>query len=701
MTGYFMLGRIGKLGIVVLFLSMTFLPVCVGVGGPVSDSASGGAKVSIGAAIREAGNADSDSDRLEILKKLRERADLDESFKVELERLIVQIERYINEKNLTYFGREVGRKTDFDFGIAEESELAPLTWLYRGRMVIWYALESGGVWRNEERKRKFFDRARGFFEKYSAAFPENKIVRMYLGEAIGPGKDYEAPAGAPEWAVYQREALERLTDIIEWWIDNRMQADGQYGGGWGDDCEMWRWWVPVLIGFESERIARAQARFSDSMMSQPHMAGGYTNRMTDVEHTAEDSADVITPMMHLDPDNPVWLKRALRPAELMESLWTARNERGMLQFKSTYFTVDKVDGNPARACDTVYHPRAVQPTLLYWQRTGDERLGRLFSRWMDTWVDITARSERGKPAGIIPSAIHWPDGRVGGMSPDWWDPRNHGEHTLYLWPSAMSMMTDTLLLTYHMTGEKKYLEPIRSMAKVRAKNLNSSIKEEPTPGTEMWCGEQLGFIAGTIAKYRFLTGNDEFDELLSGGMSPYMRFRLKGNRKGLEAGLRNTAEALRINFAGYTSEVRYTDRVLRFPSLFSAGFVSKTSVPVRSPDTGLLYSSVTGDPGGAGYFPLNAVRWLTPPRNIAALVTRSGTESFAAELFNFQKERIKMSAELYLLAKGAYTLTIATADAKGKVKLEVKAFTVKGPRTRISFELPGQKLCTLKVIRRG
>jgi hypothetical protein len=134
-------------------------------------------------------------------------------------------------------------------------------------------------------------------------------------------------------------------------------------------------------------------------------------------------------------------------AELMENLWTGRNERGMLQFKSTYFTAEKVDSNPQRACDTVYHPRAVQPTLLYWQRTADERLTRLFSDWMRTWVDAAARAERGKPAGIIPSAIHWPNGQVGGAGKDWWDPRNHGEYTLYLWPSAMSMITDTLLLT--------------------------------------------------------------------------------------------------------------------------------------------------------------------------------------------------------------------------------------------------------------
>jgi hypothetical protein len=676
-------------------MTFSFVLIAGVAGRPVSGSSLKTEKAAIAAVIQKAGDADSDSVRLEMLKKLREQPKLNESIKADLDRLISQIERYINEKNLTYFGGEVSRKTDFDFGISEDSVLYPLTWLYRGRMVIWYAMESGGVWANPQRKRRFFDIARSFFEKYSEAFPENKIARMYLAEPIGPHRQYEAPSGAPQWAIHQRESLERLSDIIEWWIDNRMRTDGQYGGGWGDDCEMWRWWVPVLIGFHNPKIADAQARFSDAMMTQPNMAGGYTNRMTDVEHTAEDSADVITPMMHLEPDNPVWLRRALRPAELMESLWTAKNERGMLQFKSTYFTVEKVDTNPQRACDTVYHPRAVQPALLYWQRTADEGLTRLFGTWMNTWVDAAARAERGKPAGIIPSAIHWPDGKVGGVSPDWWDPRNHGEHTLYLWPSAMSMMTNTLLLTYHMTGEQKYLEPIRSMAKIRLKYLDSSIKKEPVPGSELWCARQLGFIAGTIAKYRFLTGNTEFDELLSGGMSPYMRLRLKGDRKSLTAALRNTAEALRINFPGYTSEVRYTDRVLRFPSLFSAGFVAKTSAPIRTPDASLLYSSVTGDPGGAGYFPLNAVRWLTPPRNIAALVTDSGTDRFSAELFNFQTCPVRISAELYLLVKGKYTFTIASKSAKGRTVLEKKTFTTRDPRTRISFELPPQKLCTL------
>ena len=648
--------------------------------------------------IQLAGNANEDDVRLSHLKQLQERPDLDESFKEDLGKLISQVERWINEKSLPYFGREVGRTKDFDFGIAGSSPLYPLTYLYRGRMVTWYTMESGSVWSIPERKRAFLDTARGFFEKAAKAFPENKIVRMYLGEPLAPEKSYAAVPGAPQWAVYQREGLERLADIIEWWIDNRMQENGEYGGGWGDDCEMWRWWVPVLIGFDSPKITHAQQRFSEALMAQPHIRQGYTARMSDVEHTAEDSADVITPMMHLDPDNETWSGRALRLAEFMEELWTGRNERGLLQFKSTYFTAEKVDLSPKRTCDTVYHPRAVQPTLLYWQRTGDEKLTRLFSAWMDTWVDAAARTERGKPAGILPTAIHWPDGKVGGLGQDWWDPRNHGEYTLYLYPSAMSLMTHTLLLTHHMTGKAKYLEPVRSMANIRLKYLNAPPRSEPAPGSEAWCAARLGGVSSVIAKYRFLTGNSEFDRLIAREASPYMRFRLYADPDSLVSALRDTAEALRVNLPGYTSEVRYTDRVLRFPALFgNNGILPKPVVTIHSPDPSLLYSSATGDPGGAGYFPLNAVRWLTPPRDIAALVTESGTDKFSAELFHFGKEQRPVSAELYLLKPGDYTLTIAPKDAEGQTPLEVHEFAAKGLRSRVSFQLPPRRLCSLRV----
>lgn len=642
-------------------------------------------------AIQAAGNTNDDRERVKLLKQMRAISALDDQKRAELEHLIKEFDRWVSDKRLDYFGHQMYRDGGYRFQVDKSSPLFPLTHLYRGRMIVWVTLESGNIWKIPNARRAQLDAARQEFERYARHFPENRIARMYLGEAIPRDTVSEPAEDAPAWAAYQREGLEGIADIIHWWIRHRMQEDGQYGGGWGDDCEMWRWWIPVLIAFEDPEITAAQARFSRALWAQEHMAGGYTGLLYDVEHTAEDSADTLTPMMHLEPDKAEWRNRALRLVDLMDTLWTGINDRGFLQFKSTYFSADRVDLEPRRACDTVYHPRTVQPALLLWQRTGDAHMGRLFTSWLDTWVDATARSERGKPAGVIPSAIHWPDGAVGGVGEHWWEPDNHTDDPLYVWPSSMSMMLNTLLLAYHMTGDAKYLEPLKSMAQMRLRYLESPV-EYPEPGSEAWCGSKLGGMTGIAAKYKLLTGEEELDDLLAQDENPYVSLRLHGKREAITEALRRNADALRINFEGYTSEVRYTDRVLRFPSLFGANSMYEKALPAfHSPDPALLYSTATGDPDAGIDFPVNAVRWLTRPREIAALVTASGPDRFEAELFHFGESPREMGARLYLLKPGTYSVHVQGADDSTHMSVSI------GEDRDVSFTIPPRQLCTVRV----
>jgi hypothetical protein len=123
---------------------------------PVSASA-------IQAIIQKAGNADSDELCLDYLKQLKNQPGPEASLKSDLGKLIAQIDRWLHEDRLDYFGREVRNKKDFDFGIPESCALYPLTWLYRGRMVTWYALESGGIWSIPDKRHDAFAVARGFF----------------------------------------------------------------------------------------------------------------------------------------------------------------------------------------------------------------------------------------------------------------------------------------------------------------------------------------------------------------------------------------------------------------------------------------------------------------------------------------------------------------------------------------------------------
>jgi hypothetical protein len=680
--------------IVFLFLALFIAP-------PLARAADG--KDEVQALIFQAGNVEDDDARLELLKQLQARPGLDAQLKADVDKMVAFVDRWQHDKSLwSWYQREIRETADYDFGIERRSPLAPIASLYRGRMLFWVTNEYGNIIGYHDERRRLLDKAVEEFRVAAAAFPENRIARMYLGEPIPSEKKYPGVAGAPQWAVYQRENLERLTDLVEWWIDNRLRDDGEYGGAWDDDCEMWRHWVPVMIAFEHPRITQAQAFFSKALLSQDYMQGGYTRRIYDVEHTAEPTTDTITPMMHLAPDDPDWQQRARRLAELMETLWTGRNERGQLQFKSTYFSVDRVDPDPIKACDTPYHPVAIPPALLLWLRTGDESLGALFSAWMDTWVDATARAEHGKPAGVIPAAIRWPDGACKGPGENWWDPRHHSEPKLYEWPAAMSKMTDTLLLTWYMTGNEKYLQPLRSMAALRLEWLQNRPKESPEPGSAMWAAGKMSFLAGTLAKYRLLTGSGEFDELLARDYQALAIDPSDPQHTSVAKALRQSAEAMRVNFEGFTSEVRFTDRVFAFPRMFGEDmmFAERKPENSRSPSPPLMYATATGDRGDFGIFPLNAVRWLTPPREIAALVTRSGRDGLTAELFHFGLEKRAMSAEFYLLQPGRYRMEIRFAEGGGVVAAPTE-FTVDGPRTKVSFEVPPKKLCVLQIRQGG
>ena len=68
----------------------------------------------------------------------------------------------------------------------------------------------------------------------------------------------------------------------------------------------------------------------------------------------------------------------------------------------------------------------------------------------------------------------------------------------------------------------------------------------------------------------------------------------------------------------------------------------------------LLYNTVTGDPGDPLYFPMNAVRWHTPPRDIAVMVTESTPSTFESRLYHFGDEERPLECELFLLKPGEY-----------------------------------------------
>ena len=660
---------------------------------------SGWARLDPAAVTLEAGNAASDVERYDIFAALGPSIEDDPVLHQEWEDLLHFMDRWANglERFWEPGDQEMAAEGGYLAGffvqsavpgvpntpsqIRIESPFYPLWCLYRGRMLIWFAIEMGF---SED---AYYDEGRALLATAHAAFADNPVLPTYLDEPAPWRFEAAVPAGAPAWAVAQRELLHKLTHIISYWATVRQAPDGQLGGGWGDDVEAWRKWTPVLLGFEDPLAREAQTLLATNLFALPRMEGGYTSILTDVEHSSEDSADTLTPMLFLEPDSLLWQDRARTLVDLFASVWSAPNAQGQLQFRSTYFTPDEVSEDPAHACDTNYHIRALQPAILLWQRTGDPALGAPLTAWMDTWVAVSASSERGKPPGIVPSSMQFPSGLPGGPGADWWNPGCHYNDATFRYPRFLSGLLRTLVLAEQITGDATYLEPVATLAEHRRAYLAGTLGA-PEEGNLPWAVAQAGgALRDALSKRRLLTGDPQFDDLLEAEGGPYLRYLLSGDESLLSDAVASNAAALAHNEVQFTSEVRFTDRIFQFHNKYANDFQDD---PIPTFDAKLLYNMVTGDVGDPAIAPLPAVQWRTEAEDLAVLVTDPSPSRFSASLFHFGEEPRHLTAALLRLADDASAWALVCsgeARADGRVADD----------HTVSVALPAQELCVLTV----
>lgn len=507
--------------------------------------------------------------------------------------------------------------------------LFPIWAMYRGRMLIQQGIQNGLLVSTDVLEDAYFGEGRRLVEVAERAYPDNPVLPIYLDTPV-PWVQVADPE-FPAWAVAQRDALQKLSEIAEYWVLKRQAPDGQIGGGWGDDVEVWRNLTPLLLGLDHELATELVTNVAAGIWRLPRLEGGYTSVLTDVEHSAEDTGDSLTSMGLLYPEDSAWAARTDALAALADGVWLRENARGNRQFSSTFITSDGVSDTLAYACDTAYHSRVMQPVLLRWQQTGDPALRDLITAWLTGWVEASASGERGKPEGVLPTAIRWPDGAPGGPGDDWWDPGCAPNAGAFDWPSQLASLTRALVLAEYMTGDASWFEPVRVLAELRRDHYTSP-EPDASPGALGWVARKAGFLDAPLGKRRILTGDSSWDDVLIAESSAYVGFRITGDRGPLTAALTATSDAFAVNEAAYMEEVRWTDRIFAFTKNYANRFAEP---PLLRPSPSLLYETLTGDFGDATYLPLPAVRWATFPEHFAALVTDATPDRFAAEIVNF------------------------------------------------------------------
>ena len=181
------------------------------------------------------------------------------------------------------------------------------------------------------------------------------------------------------------------------------------------------------------------------------------------------------------------------------------------------------------------------------------------------------------------SAIEFPSGVAFGQK--WYSPKCHYSETTFQYPRAFSMLSDTMLFAWYKTGDDSLLEGIQAVANSRREFLLGNITDEEE-GSLGWAANKIrSHLVQTLSKHWLLTQSDTYLDILEVDADTYFQYRRTLDEELLIDSLEPTSRALSVNQPMYTSEVRFTDRVVKFHSkyfnLFSGGALERAEVPLR------------------------------------------------------------------------------------------------------------------------
>lgn len=520
--------------------------------------------------------------------------------------------------------------------------------------MYWNLRESGGT------DRKGLDRpefVRETMEKVLAAYPNYDLAKIYLGQKVPWGLDYQADAGdAPRWAALAREVLSRQRSVIFWWV-NHQAPDGSMGGdqSYGDDVEMLRSWPGVVLATGDRAIVECIRKMADGVYATI-APNGYNQHTWDVQHSAEPTADPAF-ITRFDYGNPVHIERGLAFMKLYRDLFTGINERGHRHFRSINMGVDGVVKAPPFSCDTHYHVRAAKPGLWTMWYTGLPEINTLMTEWADSWYEDAMRAERGKPAGVMPSAVAFDTDRIGGYGPenDWKETASGYDY--YNWNPGESRLYNLMYTMWRHTGKEDYLKPM-FMA--------------PMPST--------------VVTWRAFTGDTSHDDIIESAGGAYGRYLTTGDVTHLEKALEGTLNHLRYNFALKTSEVTMTDRI-------------------RLGDTSVIHGMYTGGvPANDLPYTLGAISWADAGTNYAALVRENSPDAMRISVYSFTDAPHETGIRFWELERGTYEVRLGPdTDDDGHIDGDATTvpFTMDKRGDEVRITLPSRRLMAIEITQTG
>jgi hypothetical protein len=397
----------------------------------------------------------------------------------------------------------------------------------------------------------------------------------------GAGEPWAIPAeakglaaGTPAWAARLIEVQAKLGQLSQYWCAQRQREDGHLGGRLDDDVELMRSLrLPALARGDAHAI-RGHRRIADAMYASGRLRDGYLAQFRDVEHSSEFVTDALCPtILHAYADETV-LKRVEQSARCVPR-WVTRNENGRWFFKSVYFNANGFATDPQTTTDLprgredtvtdgfdcTYSIQAVGPAVWWLWHKDDPPVREALTRWLRSWHEVAQQPWNNRPAGVYPSVIKFKGEEqacLGGK--DFLKPGT-GFDYYDEWRGNIPWMVLALAM-YHVTNDMEFLDMIEdSLRWVRDNEPNrrklgkvySEIREQCSWVFPAWRAE---------------TGRGTYDKVFADSMDMVAADDVATWGKAIEAQRwlveelsENVLDHTAVNYAMFTSEVVFTDRV--------------------------------------------------------------------------------------------------------------------------------------------
>jgi hypothetical protein len=288
--------------------------------------------------------------------------------------------------------------------------------------------------------------------------PDNKEGLNYWHEmnkeqARPPYAAPVVPPGTPAWAYLQTLDLGMLKKQVNWWIDNRQIADGEFGGGISDDSDYMNWWVgTAMMGVDPEKLRKSQERVLEASYANDMWANGLAKAQYDELHAYEDGINMLGQAMQLNFGSPKEIERAMVTAKRLEWL-TGVNKAGNRLIKSSFYSGTQMSTEGVWGWSKANSFFVVHPALSLVLFNGAPETRKMMLEMADGLLAHRRLEKNGKYAIRTTINFESDEDRPGGpVSGPWF----------IFWAA------------YRWTGDKKYLQPFMDEGAPSLRSINAN-----------------------------------------------------------------------------------------------------------------------------------------------------------------------------------------------------------------------------------